>query len=142
MNIVTWQLIPNQYQIDIILVYTKQSYYDTITLLNNKFQFGLEEGIDFDKNDSISPCMVSNDQELKIAIILTEYTKSQHDIAIISHELYHAMTKISQITSATMDMHTTQHWAYFMSFYMLQILQSLNEHFYPNKKSRKNTRKK
>ena len=48
MNIVTWQLIPNQYQIDIILVYTKQSYYDTIKLLNNKFQFGLEEGIDFD----------------------------------------------------------------------------------------------
>lgn len=49
MSTTVWTLIPNQYERDIYLVLSDESFYDIVTLLNDKYEFGWQEGIDFKK---------------------------------------------------------------------------------------------
>ena len=129
MSTTVWTLIPNQYERDIYLVLSDESFYDVVTLLNNNYGFGWKDGVDFTKDDKLSaPCTIANDETFKIVIILDKFDGSVKCYSNIAHELYHVMTHISNSVNAEMNDLTTEHWAYFLSFYMDICGQVLNEH--------------
>lgn len=124
-----WTLAPNQYERTIYLVLSEEPFYDIITLLNEKYNFGWEESVDFAKDDDFSaPCTITNDEKFKIAVILNNFDGSIKCFSSLVHELYHVMTHISERTGAKMNDETTEHWAYFLSFYTDMCLQVLDEH--------------
>ena len=129
MSTTVWTLIPNQYERDIYLVLSDESFYDIVTLLNDKYEFGWQDGIDFKKDDTLTaPCTIANDETFKIVIILNKFDGSVKSYSNLAHEIYHVMTHISNSVDAEMTDETTEHWAYFLSFYMDICGQVLNEH--------------
>lgn len=134
MSTILWTLIPNQYERDIYLVLSDDSFYNIVKLLNKKYEFDWEEDTDFSKNDNITPpCTISNGNKFKIAIILDKFDGTSKCYSTLAHEIYHVMTLIAQATGAEMIDEASEHWAYFLSFYMDMCAQSLNEHIKKNK---------
>ena len=114
-----WTLIPNQYERQIYLVLSSESFYDVIKILNDKYGFDWIEGTDFNKNDDHkAPITVINGDGFKLAIILDKFTGDYKDYSVLAHEIYHVMTNIAKETGADMNDDTSEHWAYFLSFYM------------------------
>ena len=141
MSTTVWTLIPNQYERDIYLVLSDESFYDVVTLLNDNYGFGWKDGVDFTKDDTLSaPCTIVNDETFKIVIILDKFDGSVKCYSNLAHELYHVMTHISSVTDAEMNDTTTEHWAYFLSFYMDICGQVLNEHLKATLNTDKNSK--
>ena len=134
MSTTVWTLIPNQYERNIYLVLSDDSFYNIVKLLNKKYEFDWEEDTDFSKNDNITPpCTISNGNKFKIAIILDKFDGTSKCYSTLAHEIYHVMTLIAQETGAEMIDEASEHWAYFLSFYMDMCAKSLNEHIKKNK---------
>ena len=92
MSTTVWTLIPNQYERDIYLVLSDDSFYNIVKLLNKKYEFDWEEDTDFSKNDNITPpCTISNGNKFKIAIAL--------------------ISSLSEIYISCYDINCTRNWS-------------------------------
>lgn len=136
---VVWELIPNQYEWNILLCLSKESYLDLINMFNEKYD------LDFDQNliafPDINPVTLFNFDKRKAIIVLREYNQQCSDYSTLAHEITHIITAIGQALNIPIDFdNTTEVWAYFMSFYMDICIQSLNEHI--NSKKKKTTKNK
>jgi hypothetical protein len=136
---IAWDLIPNQYEYKMILVLSTESFHTICTKLNKHYGFDYREGIDYNKNDEISlPCCICNDDKRICAILIDKFTNSVYDQTTLTHELFHAMTIISENVGLKINQETTEAWAYFLSFYLKVCLECLKEHLKQSKKRLKN----
>ncbi len=117
-----WELEPNQYEYQIFLILSDSSYEDIINILNEKHNFNIEN-----KSSFSMPCTVIDENTNKIAIILNDFNKSIYDYKVLSHEIFHIITYIADNRNININSHTSECWAYFMSFYIELCLQCLNE---------------
>jgi hypothetical protein len=127
---VCWELIPNIFEYKILLILSDESFYTVVKKLNKNYNFGWEEGKDFDKSMThvSDPCVIANEDERMCAILLPDWTDSTHDHSVLAHELTHIITLISENIQQGINQITTETWAYFMSFYMKVCIECLNEH--------------
>lgn len=131
---VVWNLIPNQYEYQILLVLSTESFHNICKKLNKEYDFDYREGIDYNRNEEITiPCCIANDEKRICAIILNEYSNSVFDQTSLAHELFHISTIISDNIGLQINQETTEAWAYFMSFYLKICLECLNEHLEESK---------
>lgn len=134
-----WRLIPNQFEFDMYLCLSNnRPIKELIPIFNQKY------GLDFDMKlidtckDQNSDCTLFNYQKKLIIIVLNEYTQSAMNYATISHQIFHIITFISDSLNIPIDHeHTTEVWAYFMSFYVNVCIEILNDYLKGEKDEKK-----
>lgn len=137
-KITVWTLIPNQYEWNIHLCLSKKTFKELIPIFNKNYNLDfnneqMHELINDNKND----CTLFNIKNKTAIIVLRNYTKKSHDYSTIAHEIFHVASMIAQQLQIPMDYDsTTEVWAYFISFYMDVIIQTLNEYLKEQKKKK------
>lgn len=128
MDLTVWRLPPNIYEFEVLLVLSPEKFGDIIPILNKKYNLGYIEGKDYKKDEeNDSPCCLTNSENRIAVIMLSSYNNTEIEIACIAHELFHVITAIGNNVDLKINEHTTEAWAYFMSFYTHIILIELNK---------------
>ena len=128
MDLTVWRLPPNIYEFEVLLVLSPEKFGDIIPILNEKYNLGYLEGKDYKKDeDNDCPCCLINSENRIAAIMLSGYNNTEIEIAYIAHELFHVITAIGNNVGLKINEHTTEAWAYFISFYIEIILIELNK---------------
>ena len=127
-NVVMFQLLPNQYEIDLYLCLTKVPVPTIIPYLNETLELGFDETTDIDM-ESDCPSTFFGLKTPRAVIVLKDWDDPVMYAPILAHELMHVVTYISSIVSIDVDhLNTSEVWAYFMSFYMAVGMELIRLH--------------
>lgn len=145
-NVMMFQLLPNQYEIDLYLCLTKVPVPSIIPYLNETLDLGFDENTDIDM-ESDCPSTFFGLKTPKAVIVLKDWEDPVYTAPILAHELMHVVTYISSIVSVDIDhLNTSEVWAYFMSFYMavgMELIRlKMNDDKDKAKKARERAKKK
>lgn len=123
-----FQLLPNQYEIDLFLCISELPTPEIIPYLNET----LDLGFDYDtikSFDADCPMTIFSSKLPKAAIVLRSVDNVIDYSSILAHELVHVATFISSIVDVDIDhLHTSEVWAYFMSFYMTVCMEIVSRY--------------
>ena len=140
-NVVIFQLLPNQYEIDLYLCLTKVPVPQIINYLNETLDLGFDENTDIDM-ESDCPSTFFGLKTPKAVIVLKEWEDPIFTAPILAHEIMHVITYISSIVSVDIDhLNTSEVWAYFMSFYMAVGMELIRQHIKSEKEDKKKGKK-
>lgn len=140
-NVVLFQLLPNQYEIDLYLCLTKVPVPQIIGYLNETLDLGFDENTDID-TESDCPSTFFGLKTPKAVIVLKEWEDPVFTAPILAHEIMHVITYVSSIVSVDIDhLNTSEVWAYFMSFYMAVGMELIKQHIKAEKEEKKKGKK-
>ena len=136
-KVVLFQLLPNQYEIDLYLCLTKVPVPSIIDYLNETLDLGFDETTDIDTT-SDCPSTFFGLKTPKAVIVLKEWEDPVFTAPILAHEIMHVITYVSEIVSVDIDhLNTSEVWAYFMSFYMAVGMELIKQHMKTEKENKK-----
>lgn len=140
-NAILFQLLPNQYEIDLYLCLTKVPVPSIIDYLNETLDLGFDENTDIDM-ESDCPSTFFGLKTPKAVIVLKEWEDPVFTAPILAHEIMHVITYVSSIVSVDIDhLNTSEVWAYFMSFYMAVGMELIKQHIKSEKEEKKKNKK-
>ena len=139
-NLVLFQLLPNQYEIDLYLCLTRVPVPEIIGYLNDTLDLGFDENTDIDM-ESDCPSTFFGLKTPKAVIVLKEWEDPVFTAPILAHEIMHVITYVSSIVSVDIDhLNTSEVWAYFMSFYMTVGMELIKQHIKSEKEEKKKSK--
>lgn len=140
-NAILFQLLPNQYEIDLYLCLTKAPVPSIIDYLNETLDLGFDENTDIDM-ESDCPSTFFGLKTPKAVIVLKEWEDPVFTAPILAHEIMHVITYVSSIVSVDIDhLNTSEVWAYFMSFYMAVGMELIKQHIKNEREEKKKNKK-
>ena len=140
-KVVLFQLLPNQYEIDLYLCLTRVPVPSIIEYLNETLDLGFDENTDIDM-ESDCPSTFFGLKTPKAVIVLKEWEDPTFIAPILAHEIMHVITYVSSIVSVDIDhLNTSEVWAYFMSFYMAVGMELIKQHIKSEKEEKKKGKK-
>lgn len=127
-SIKLFQLLPNQYEIDVFLCVSELPTPEIIPYLNET----LDLGFDYDtlRNfDADCPMTIFSAKLPKAVVVLRSVDNVIDYSSILAHELMHVATFISAVVDININHEeTSEVWAYFMSFYMTVCMEIVSRY--------------